>query len=758
MEQENSVVEKICAIRKEFDKLMSSHADDTGFADSISAALNEHEMLTEEEIKSEYAKNHDLDRLLRIGIVGAVKAGKSSLLNALFFDGKDILPKAATPMTAALTELSYGETCEVAVDFFTDADVEVLKQQAANYERLLKEIKNKKLKEAEENWLKAKKRREPDFKGSADADTKKTWQKTSEESAVKEMNRNVGLAGAYQQYESIKNASVPRKTESEVIAVSSIDEIAGKLEDYVGSGGKYMPFTRSVSIKLPIDALRGVCVVDTPGFNDPVPSRDERARKALGDCNVILILSRSGQFLTENDKEVISKITKKDGIRELYIIQSQIDSQLFGIELKDEVNGDLDRAVKTIVSKLNATVGRNLSSINSDGAFTELINEPEKRTYPTSGLCESMSRSFTGRDSWDSGKKTAWNNLKRDYPDYFSDNDENTSIASLKKLGNIEPINSCVASVKSRKEEIFINALADFERKYCEKAKDVKNSVLEYIESREKKLEERDIKSLEAEIKNLQNVYDRLAPEMEEAFVETVMDWYDSVKSDYETRLASSRGEAKDSIATAQGEYTETWTTRGGFLWLRKDYHSRQVTTLNLAAVKSSFDDYISDYNSALPHFLNSEIYRLTKKVLTAVQKIWVDGNPSSDDSLVELRNKIRRTLSEMNFKYDLEYTGAGFNYDSGYYSNSSKLEGSSAEECISQANAFVSELNRNFRGILNNALDDVLEKCKNANFSKKVLDSYIKQLEKSKADLETPKLAIENFKRMKKEVEAIKC
>ena len=45
-------------------------------------------------------------RKLSIGIIGAVKAGKSSFLNACIFDGKEYLPKAATPMTAALTRFT----------------------------------------------------------------------------------------------------------------------------------------------------------------------------------------------------------------------------------------------------------------------------------------------------------------------------------------------------------------------------------------------------------------------------------------------------------------------------------------------------------------------------------------------------------------------------------------------------------------------------------------------------------------------------
>ena len=36
---------------------------------------------------------NDENRLLKIGIIGRVKSGKSSLINALVFNGRDILPK-----------------------------------------------------------------------------------------------------------------------------------------------------------------------------------------------------------------------------------------------------------------------------------------------------------------------------------------------------------------------------------------------------------------------------------------------------------------------------------------------------------------------------------------------------------------------------------------------------------------------------------------------------------------------------------------
>ena len=46
-------------------------------------------------------EKQQLNRVLRLVIAGNIKVGKSSFLNALLFDGKNILPQAATPMTAA---------------------------------------------------------------------------------------------------------------------------------------------------------------------------------------------------------------------------------------------------------------------------------------------------------------------------------------------------------------------------------------------------------------------------------------------------------------------------------------------------------------------------------------------------------------------------------------------------------------------------------------------------------------------------------
>ena len=750
MEEKNeTIVEKICNTRKSFEALISSHSDDAGFADSVQNALEESGLLSEEKIRKDYEKNAESERLLKIGIVGAVKAGKSSLLNSLFFEGTDILPKAATPMTAALTEMTWGEEYSVTVDFFTEADIAELEKKSAEYKRKFSEIKSRKAKEAEENWRRTEKRKNPNFAGNPDAKDRKQWETLADSGAKIELKKNLRLSGAYEQYQMIQESAVQRKSESEQFTVNSISEISGRLEDYVGAKGKYMPFTSKVSITLPLESLKGISIIDTPGFNDPVPSRDEWARQALRECDAIFILSKATPCLPAPDMEVISKITKKNGIREMYIVPSQVDSTLIAQEHIKYSGGDVDMALEKITEILSTVVSKNLRQINEGGVFDDLIKEPTSRMYLTSGICESMSRTFAERSDWDSGKKTVWNNLCRNYPDFFSDGDEDTSVSSLRKLGNIEKIRGCVDEVKARKAQIFKERLEAFGSKYTEAAKEAKELVLRDLEEREAEIQKRDIGQLEAEIQRLQQSYEEIAPELDDAFFETVSDWYNETKGDYESRLSDARGDVKNALKSHEGETTHEWTT--GHLWW-KEYHSKTLTTVNANAVKNSIADYIDDYNGELPHFLETEIHRLTKKVINNVIKVWTSNNTAPADSTTSLRNRVRSIMSEMNREYDLEYTGAQFSYDS----YSSNLEGSSADECISQANGFVSELNRTFRAKLKAAMDDVYARCKSYPFSKNVLDAYIKRLEKAKSDIEKPKLALENFRRMRKEVEAI--
>ena len=70
------------------------------------------------------------NRKLNIGVVGQVKAGKSSFLNTLLFGGREILPKASTPKTATLTKMEYSQTNRIQIEYYSVEEWEVLEDNA----------------------------------------------------------------------------------------------------------------------------------------------------------------------------------------------------------------------------------------------------------------------------------------------------------------------------------------------------------------------------------------------------------------------------------------------------------------------------------------------------------------------------------------------------------------------------------------------------------------------------------------------------
>ncbi len=134
--QKNALIEKVI-------KEQGLQEKDGPFI-SENAAIKTEEL--EKTIKGMQAEN----RGLKVGIIGRVKAGKSSLLNALIFEGKNVLPKAATPMTASLTILKYAQNLSAETQFYDKQDIEELKRDHERYEREFQRIVDEEIKKLEE--------------------------------------------------------------------------------------------------------------------------------------------------------------------------------------------------------------------------------------------------------------------------------------------------------------------------------------------------------------------------------------------------------------------------------------------------------------------------------------------------------------------------------------------------------------------------------------------------------------------------------
>jgi len=81
------------------------------------------------------------DEPLCLGIVGQMKAGKSSFLNTWLFDGDSVLPIAATPMTAGLTTLEYTSgSSRLEVCYYSKEDWNNIKVEADAYNDLRRSL------------------------------------------------------------------------------------------------------------------------------------------------------------------------------------------------------------------------------------------------------------------------------------------------------------------------------------------------------------------------------------------------------------------------------------------------------------------------------------------------------------------------------------------------------------------------------------------------------------------------------------------
>ncbi|MDE2798634.1 MAG: hypothetical protein OXI94_08195, partial [Gemmatimonadota bacterium] len=81
----------IVAYREKLEQVIDNYHDFLG--DEAERLCRDHSIPSVKGLQVDLTSIVDEDRLLKVGILGRVKSGKSSLLNALLFGGRSILPK-----------------------------------------------------------------------------------------------------------------------------------------------------------------------------------------------------------------------------------------------------------------------------------------------------------------------------------------------------------------------------------------------------------------------------------------------------------------------------------------------------------------------------------------------------------------------------------------------------------------------------------------------------------------------------------------
>lgn len=463
--------------------LIEKTLKEQGLQEKVKPFISDNAVITTEELEKTLKEMQAKDRDLKVGIIGRVKAGKSSLLNALIFEGVEILPKAATPMTASLTILKYANTLSAEVEFYSPKDIAELKNEHERYVREFNRIVEEEVKGQKEKQSLANRAKEGLAKGvgklinrnkNTEAAPKENIlsdeeiEKRAERIAKNELEKDTKLVSSHDQYEKIKKSgSLNTKNLDPRIQANSLQELNQKLLQFVGADGKYMPYTKAVRISLNNPNLKDLEVIDTPGVNDPIASREERTKALLKDCDVVFIVSPSGQFLTDSDMSLFDRVSHKEGLQEIYFVASQADSAVGSMSEVEKSNHHLptafENAQKSLSSQLNNIMGALIEKYPNQREVFEKAKQ--NGVILTSGVCFSMHKDFENQASWERNQKTeeyhnALRNLRDSYPDAFSSDDKSKESSLF--LINMGAIEERLKKAAQEKEKIMSQKLQNY--------------------------------------------------------------------------------------------------------------------------------------------------------------------------------------------------------------------------------------------------------------------------------------------------------
>lgn len=486
---------------------------------------NLNKLITNFKIKTEdfYREN----RKLNIGVVGQVKAGKSSFLNTLLFEGKEILPKASTPKTATLTKMEYSKKNIIQIEYYTPDEWEILEDNAV-----------------------------------VDLDDEIY---TSAREIVDMVRRN-GV-----------NPKPYLEKGFEKIEFSTYEDLISNLNDYVGEDGKFTPIIKAVTLFLNKEEFRGLSIVDTPGLNDPIASRTIRTKEFMETCDVVFFLSQSGSFLDKSDWILLSSQLPQKGVRKLVLIASKYDSgirDILRVQDDDDIFGEDDntadnipKACKIIRKKLRKRAKSKVEEFVKDlemrESSPELIEVIRQCAHPI--MVSSLAYNMSGKSPLDysAEEKNIYSALSQ-----FSDNMEE----DLKLLGNFDEVKKLFEEVVNEKEEILTAKSKSFVPNAIEELKNMLSSNLEKTNKRIQVLERNDREQLLEQKKMIEAQMGSIKADITTIFG----DLNTKLESEKLNGIKELRDVSKDylSLKERQGTVTRTRSyTTGHWFWKKTHYY-----------------------------------------------------------------------------------------------------------------------------------------------------------------------------------------
>ncbi len=692
------------------------------------------------------------NRLMNIGIVGRVKAGKSSLLNALVFDGEPILPKAATPMTAALTTITWGETFQAKVEFYSKADIAAIKFKSDQFEQRLAVRQCECLEELE-------KRRRSQANGTPIDMEELT--RMANKKALSELQREEGLFAAHDQFQRMKKSGLDEATlhlQSEIQATNPL-ELAERLHDYVGADGTYMPFTKTVHIAMPLEALRDICIIDTPGMNDPVQSREERTVELLKTCDVVFIVSPAGQFLNAQDIEVMGRITQKEGIQELVLVASQVDTQLYGSEKRARLSDALESIRIQLSARARSTLtGLKQNSPEVGSVFDKLLGSVTSNLLHSSGLCHSLNRRFDAHQKWDSNESKTWENLSTHYPDYFNLDNQDVSLSSLASLANIDAIKEMLVQVREKKAEITRGKIVNLIASKQKNLEAFKGHIINLARNQISQVKNANIDQLNEQMDSLGASRLELSLELDPSFQYTMTDYRYKLRDDMRHVADELLCNTQKKVRDAESTFSETITIEksGVCSWFARKLWgggSTEKTVVRAQIISSPVISTIKEFMNNIQDELTHKV-KLSHRVLnqdlskTLIPKIREVLGQDANGQMIKLAIvSVIHSIPSDNFELDIPLTDD--------LKCKGTLKGSDAERFKDAADDFIGSLSSKVTNKISSYINSIERKTPST-ISGAFVDESQRRIDVLKQQVNNSKQTIDRLERLASKAEEV--
>lgn len=399
------------------------------------------------------------DRKLNIGVIGRVKVGKSTFLNTLLFDGKNVLPTAVTPKTAALTKIEYDYENRIEIEYFNMDEWKVIVS-----------------------------------KSKSDIDTN-------------------DYAGAKEIVAMLRERNLAPEEfmlkEKETIHYDTYEDLMEGLNEYVGENGKFTPIVKSVSIYIDNEDLEGISIVDTPGLYDPIVSRVDKTKQFMEVCDVVFFLSKSTSFLDKNDIDLMASQLPKKGVKKVILVCSRFDDGL-----RDTLwsSPNLKTAILDTRQKLINYADQAFTNYRNTNRFinNEVI-EQVKRPVFVSAMAERMSKKPVGEYTQKEQKV---------YKELSAKN--KVSVKDLKTIGNMDEVRKLFREVVLNKEKMLEEKAKTFIPMANEELNDKLSRMDKLAKKRIAQLTAYDREKLQAQKKQITMQINKMNADLEIVFNEMI--------------------------------------------------------------------------------------------------------------------------------------------------------------------------------------------------------------------------------------------